>query len=159
MVGSGGAGSTGTYSTNTSSMSQAAAGAAGAPAGHRKGPTLATATSPRRCRADLARGQTGTHRFGCLVPCQLHAVTGVPLLLLHVLQVPQVTVCTGETEGEESRKAELDTPAVPSRDLPPWPIPGKGAGRWVSLVNTAGVWIPSWPAPKQLQGSRNKHPE
>lgn len=128
MVGSGGAGSTGIYSRNTSSMSQAAAGAE-SPAGHRRGPTLATATSPRR--AELVWGQPGTYRrFGWLVPLQLqaNAVTGVPLLLLHVLQVPQVTVCTGETEGEGSRKAELDTSAVPSGDLPPWPFPGKVLG-------------------------------
>lgn len=50
-----------------------------------------------RCRAHLAQGQAGTYRFGWLVLRQLqaNAVTGVPLLLLHVLQVPQVTVCTG----------------------------------------------------------------
>lgn len=80
--------------------------------------------SPSRAREgsqcpSLARGQPGTHRFGRLVPRQLqaNAVTGVPLLVLHVLQVPQVTVCTGKTEGEGSRKAELDIPAVPCRDL------------------------------------------
>lgn len=94
MVGSGGAGSTGTYGRNTSRVSKAAArGRSRAWEGSHSG----HCHLPVRCRADLARGQLGTYRFGCLVPCQLqaNAVAGVPLLLLHVLQVPQVTVCTG----------------------------------------------------------------
>lgn len=55
---------------------------------------LATASSPCGCRADLI-GAVRTHRFRCLGPCQLlpsNIFTGVPLLVLHVLEIPQVTV-------------------------------------------------------------------
>lgn len=140
MVGSGGAGSTGTYGRNTTGISQAAERVMSPSSyhgdkGQERVPALATATSLGRCRADLVGWHSGTYSFCCLAPRQLQAndITGVPLLLLHVLEIPQVTVCPGiSREGEGSRKPQ----SWPPQPCPPgirkastlWPFTGKVLG-------------------------------
>lgn len=169
MVGSGGAESTGTYSRNTTGISQAAerdmtpSSYCGAK-GQGGVPALATATSPCGCRADLVGGYSGTYSFCCLAPRQLqaNAITGVPLLLLHVLEIPQVTVCPGVSgEGEGSRNPQswprqLCPPGTPKANTH-----GPSRGRcWETGIAGKHIWCVDlpWPAPKQLWGSGSKRP-
>lgn len=94
----------------------------------------APATSLGRCRAHLTRGLSETYSFCRLAPRHLQAntVTGVPLLLLHVLEIPQVTVCPGVSgEGERSREPQswppCHVPQGPSGKHP-WSFTGRVLG-------------------------------
>lgn len=171
MVGSGGAGSTGTYGRNTTGISQAVERVM-SPSSYCGGkgqegvPAPATAASPCRCRADLAGGHSRTYGFCSLAPCQLQAntIAGVPLLLLHVLEIPQVTVCPGvSAEGEGSRKPWSWPPQPCAPGIPKASACGPSLGRcWEMGTTGERSWArvsvdPPWPVPKQLQGSGNKH--
>lgn len=166
MVGSGGAGSTGTYGRNTTGISQAAESVM-SPSSYRGGkgqegvPAPATTTFPIRCRADLAGGHSGTYGFCRLVPRQLqaNAVTGVPFLLLHVLEIPQVTVCSGiSREGEGSRKAQSWLPQPCPPGTPKASTHGPSLGRCWEMGTAGGVCGPAMASPQIAPGEWERAP-
>lgn len=158
MVGSGGAGSTGTYGRNATAVSQAAERMM-SPSSCHGGKGQERVTALGRCRADIAGGHSGTYGFCRLVPCQLqaNAVASVPFLLLHVLEIPQVTVCPGVSgEGEGSRKTQSWPPQPCPPGAPKASTHGPSLGRCWEM-GTAGKcrWVCvdlPWPAPSSLRG-------
>lgn len=127
-------------------------------------PAWAAATSLCGCRSDLTGRHSGTYSFCCLAPRQVQAntIAGVPLLLLHVLEIPQVTVCPGISgEGEGSRKFQSWPPQPCPPGTPKASTHGPSLGMcWEMGITGKHRWCMDrpWPAPKQLWGSGSKHP-